>query len=154
MLKPETVATAPEPRVGWRGAVSTLRWQPAHSRVLGGSLIMLLGSGMVSIFNFAYNVAVARMLGPAEFGHAAAAVTLLMLVSAITLAFQLVCAKLVARNEYSPLRAAVYQRILKRSWKVGLVLGTGLLISAGPVSRYLNLPSSHIVTVLALGIAF
>src|SRR5512147_1355465 len=98
------------PRQSWREKIATLGAQPStHSRLLGGSLIMLVGSGVVSVLNFAYNVAVARLLGPAEFGHAAVAITLLMLVSALTLSFQLVCAKLVARNESMDAKAAVYQ---------------------------------------------
>src|SRR3954471_20826556 len=106
-MKPDTIATAP-PRLGWRDAVATLRSEPTHARVLGGSIIMLLGSVLVSVFNFGYNVAVARMLGPASFGHAAAVGTLLMLVSAITLSFQLVAAKFIARNDTVEGKAAVY----------------------------------------------
>lgn len=149
-----SLATAPPPRLGWRDAVATLRSEPTHARVLGGSLIMLLGSGLVSVVNFGYNVAVARMLGPASFGHAAAAVTLLMLVSAITLSFQLVCAKFVARNETPAGKAAVYSSMTKRAFRVGIVLGTALLLASSYVSHYLNLPSPWIVILLALGIAF
>jgi O-antigen/teichoic acid export membrane protein len=65
-----------------------------QSRLLGESLIMLAGSVVVSVLNFSYNVAVARLLG-----HVAVVITLLMFVSSITLSFQLVCAKLVARND-------------------------------------------------------
>src|SRR4051794_36225536 len=97
-MEPSPTLTEPQ-RLHWRSAMSTFRSEPSHSRILGGSIVMLLGSGLVSGVNFAYNVAVARLLGPSLFGHAAAAVTLLMLVSAVTLAFQLVCAKLVARND-------------------------------------------------------
>ena len=152
-MKPGTLAPDP-PRLGWRDAVATLRSEPAHTRILGGSIIMLLGSGLVSVVNFGYNVAVARMLGPTAFGHAAAAVTLLMLVSAITLSFQLVCAKLVAKTDVKSERAAVYSSLLKQSWGVGLVLGSALLLASGPVARYLNLPSPLIVILLALGITF
>jgi O-antigen/teichoic acid export membrane protein len=152
-MKPGALAPAP-PRLGWRDAVATLRSEPAHTRILGGSIIMLLGSGLVSAVNFGYNVAIARLLGPTAFGHAAAAVTLLMLVSAITLSFQLVCAKLVAKTESKSERAAIYSALLRRSWGVGLILGTALLLASGPVSRYLNLPSPFIVVLLALGIAF
>ena len=152
-MKPGTLAPDP-PRLGWRDAVATLRSEPAHTRILGGSIIMLLGSGLVSVVNFGYNVAVARMLGLTAFGHAAAAVTLLMLVSAITLSFQLVCAKLVAKTDVKSERAAVYSSLLKQSWGVGLVLGSALLLASGPVARYLNLPSPLIVILLALGITF
>jgi O-antigen/teichoic acid export membrane protein len=99
-------------------------------------------------------VAVARMLGPAAFGHAAAAVTLLMLVSAITLSFQLVCAKFVARNETDAGKSAVYITLTKRAWRVGIMLGSALILCSGIVARYLNLPSPWIVILLALGIAF
>jgi O-antigen/teichoic acid export membrane protein len=153
MKTDSTLVTAP-PRLGWRDAVATLRSEPTHARVLGGSIIMLVGSGLVSAINFGYNVAVARMLGPAAFGHAAAAVTLLMLVSAITLSFQLVCAKFVARNETFAGKAEVYSALMKRAFRVGVVLGTALLLASGYVSRYLNLPSPRIVALLALGIAF
>src|SRR3954463_13364199 len=123
-MKPAgTIATAP-PRLGWRDAVATLRSEPSHARVLGGSIIMLLGSALVSVFNFGYNVAVARMLGPAAFGHAAAAGTLLMLVSAITLSFQLVCAKMIARNDTVEGKAAVYATTRRQAWSVGLILGS------------------------------
>ena len=125
-----------------------------QSRLLGGSLIMLSGSALVSILNFAYNVAVARLLGPSEFGHAALAITLLMLVSAITLSFQLVCAKLVARNDSAEAKAAVYQALLRRAWKIGLALGVGLMFASGPVARYLNLPTPWMIIVLAAGFAF
>ncbi|MGZ4788162.1 MAG: oligosaccharide flippase family protein [Terriglobales bacterium] len=153
-MKPATtVATAPS-RLGWRDAVATLRTESTHARVLGGSIIMLVGSGLVSAVNFGYNIAVARMLGPSAFGHAAAAVTLLMLVSAITLSFQLVCAKFVARNESASGKAAVYSALTHRAWFVGAILGTSLFLASGYVARYLHLPSRSIVMLLALGIAF
>lgn len=115
---------------------------------------MLVGSGLVSAVNFGYNVAVARMLGPADFGHAAAAVTLLMLVSAITLAFQLVCAKFVAKNESDRAKSAVYSTLLRRAWHVGLALGSLLILCSSPMAHYLRLPSPSLVVMLALGISF
>jgi O-antigen/teichoic acid export membrane protein len=122
--------------------------------MLNGSLVLLLGTGMVTLLNFGYNVAVARLLGPAGFGHAAAAVTLLMLVSALTLSFQLVCAKLVARNESVQARAAVYYGLLRRAWFFGILLGSAVMLGSEQLALYLNLPSSHEVVLLALGIAF
>ncbi len=126
MDNPGAITTA-APRRTWRGAVASFRAQRhTQSRLLGGSLIMLVGSAVVSGLNFFYNVAVARLLGPADFGHAAVAITLLMFVSAVTLSFQLVCAKLVARNDIDEVKAAVYSRLLRNSWIVGLAIGAGL----------------------------
>ena len=72
----------------------------SHAKILNGSIMLLIGSIFVSLANFGYNIGVARLLGPSDFSHAAAAVTILMLISAITLAFQLVCTKLVAKAEH------------------------------------------------------
>jgi O-antigen/teichoic acid export membrane protein len=137
----------------WRHALLLVRGT-ANSRILGGSLVMLFGSSLVSAVNFGYNIAVARLLGPVAFGHAAAAVTLLMLVSAITLAFQLVCAKFVARNETAAAKSQVYRQLLRRAWIVGILLGSGLCAASGVVAQYLHLPSAALVIVLSAGIAF
>src|SRR5579871_5409822 len=97
--------------------------ESAPARVLGGSLIMLFSSTAVSGINFITNVVMARLLGPSLFGQIAVATTLLMLASCIPLAYQMVCAKFVARNESAGGKAAVYRGLLKSSWRVSLSLG-------------------------------
>jgi O-antigen/teichoic acid export membrane protein len=121
--------------------------------MLGGSIIMLVGSVFVSLANFGYNIGAARLLGPSEFSQAAAAVTILMLISAITLAFQLVCAKLVAKAATVPAKAAAYQRLLKRAWAVGIGLGGFMLLANSVLTTYLRLSSPLIITMLAIGLA-
>src|SRR5512146_2606209 len=155
MADSEILATLPA-RLGWRDGLARLRSHSSQTRIVGGSVIMLVGSTLVSVMNFGYNVALARMLkGPADFGNAAVGGgTLLMLASCITLSFQLVCAKFVAKNETPGAKAAVYHTLLRRSWFVGVLLSSALLLAAGSVARYLNLPTPDIVIVLALGIAF
>ena len=150
----ENETEAPSRRTGWRAALLRLRVEPSRSRILGGSLVMLVGSGLVSAVNFGYNIAVARLLGPLGFGNAAAVVTLLMLGSAITLAFQLVCAKLVARSETPGGRAAVFSLLMRRAWMVGILLGSALALLSRTIAAYLNLPSSSLVIILAAGVAF
>jgi O-antigen/teichoic acid export membrane protein len=151
--KPETIFALPQP-TGWRGAVANLRHQPSYPLIVGGSVMMLVGSAIVNGFNFGYNVAVARLLGPAAFGHVSAAVTLLMLVSSITLSFQLVCAKFIARNETVGAKSAVYQALRRRAWIVGIVLAGVIVLTSSQIAGYLNLPSPSIVILLACGIAF
>ena len=126
----------------------------SSSRILGGSLIMLTGSGLVSVLNFSYNLVLVRLLGPLGFGNAAAAVTLLMLASAITLAFQLVSAKLVARSDAPAARAGVYALLLRRAWITGLLLGAAMTLFSRSVAAYLNLPSPSLVVLLAAGLTF
>ena len=132
-----------------------VRWVPqyaSHARILNGSIILLIGSVVVSLANFGYNIGVARMLGPSDFSHAAAAVTILMLISAITLAFQLVCTKLIARAEAVEAKAAVFQHLMRRAWVVGLGLGVFMLLASGALTTYLRLSSPWIIILLAIGL--
>ncbi|HSM85546.1 MAG TPA: oligosaccharide flippase family protein [Candidatus Limnocylindrales bacterium] len=126
----------------------------AHSLVLGGSIIMLVSSTAVSGINFGSNVVMARLLGPAGFGQVAVATTMLMLASSVTLSFQLVCAKFVARNQDVPAKSAVFHSLLRKSWVFSLALGALLVVARHPLASYLNLPDKRILLLLAIGIAF
>jgi O-antigen/teichoic acid export membrane protein len=126
----------------------------SQSRVVSGSLVLLGGSGLVSLINLAYNVGIARLLGPVAFGEVAAVYTLLMLISAITLSFQLVCAKFVAQNETPGGKAAVYRALLIRSWQFGAAIALLLVLFSKPISGYLNINSPWLVIFLAVGITF
>jgi O-antigen/teichoic acid export membrane protein len=125
----------------------------ARSTMLNGSAIMLVAMMLVNIFNFAYNMVMARMLGPGAFGNINAAVTMLLLASCISLAFQLVCAKFVARNHADSSKAAVVHSLLGKAWIASLALGAVLFLAQKPVATYLNVPSPWIVGLLAIGIA-
>src|SRR3979409_2168257 len=93
------------------------------SQLLGGSLTLLAGSGLVGVTNLIYNVATARLLGPTGFAHATAVYTLLMLLSAITLSFQVVCAKYVAKSSSAEDKASVFASLHQRSWLAGIAIG-------------------------------
>jgi O-antigen/teichoic acid export membrane protein len=129
-----------------------LRRRDPRSLVVNGSILMLLSTSLVSVLNFAYNVVMARMLGPSMFGHVTAMVTLLMLASCVTLAFQLVCAKFVARNDRPGAKAAVYRSLRGKSWMLSLVMGGALFVARVPMANYLHLPDPYISAVLAIGI--
>jgi O-antigen/teichoic acid export membrane protein len=124
------------------------------AQFLSGSLTLLAGSGLVGVMNLVYNLAIARLLGPSGFGHATAVYTLLMLMSAVTLSFQIVCAKLVAGHESSAEKAAVYAGLHRRAWMVGIGTGLLLILARDVVAAYLNLPDPVLITFLGLGTAF
>jgi O-antigen/teichoic acid export membrane protein len=124
------------------------------SRVLSGSVIMLMGSALVSILNFSYNVVVARKLGPADFGNVSAIATLLMMASALTQSFQLVCAKFVARNESFWAKSKVYRGLMKQAWVISVLAGAGLVFLKDPLVSLLKLPSTTLITFLAVAVAF
>src|SRR6202163_2806907 len=124
------------------------------SQILGGSLTLLAGSGLVGMTNLVYNVVTARLLGPAGFAHATAVYTILMLVSCVTLAFQVVSAKYIARTSLEEDRAKVFANLHRRSWLAGIAIGTLLYLFEGPLTNYLNLPDPVLISLLALGAAF
>lgn len=125
-----------------------------RQKLVGGSLTLLAGSGLVGVTNLVYNVATARLLGPTGFAHATAVYTLLMLTSAITLSFQVVCAKYVASHETEEEKAALFASLHLRAWMAGVGLGLLLFLFNRVIQAYLNLPDPILISLLALGTAF
>jgi len=140
------MTTLPEAQATIRsGYVEILR-----GHVVRGSAILLLSTGLVAATNLLYNILIARMLGASGFGHASALYTLLMLVAAIPLSFQIVTSKFIARNSETIVRAQIYASMLRRAWQVGL--GIALLLAAGSayLKSYFNLPAQHDLVLLAI----
>lgn len=123
-------------------------------RLLNGSAIMLLSSVFVGGMNLIYNFAVAHQLGAEKFGHASVIYTLLMLLSSVTLSFQLVCSKYIARSGSVAERVAIYRLLHRWAWAAGLAVGCALALVSSSVARYLNLPTTEFILVLAAGIIF
>ena len=124
------------------------------AQVLSGSAVLLTGLALVTTFNFTYNMAVARLLGPAAFGHASVIYTLLTLMAAVTLSFQIVSAKVVAQQTSAQAKAAAYRKLHRSAWLGGLLSGGLLVLLRGTIAHYLNLPGSGLVVWLAVGVAF
>src|SRR5208283_3406690 len=124
------------------------------SQLFGGVLTLLAGSGLVGVTNLVYNVVTARLLGPTGFAHATAVYTLLMLMSGITLSFQVVCAKYVAKSPSAEGRARVFASLHERAWIAGIGLGVLLFLVKRALTTYLNLPDASLISLLALGTAF
>ena len=124
------------------------------SKLLGGSLTLLAGSGLVGITNFIYNIATARLLGPTGFANVTAVYTLLMLMSAITLTYQVVVAKYVAKSETTAEKTAVFTSLHKQAWIAGASIGLALMLFRTAISSYLNLPDSLLIVLLAMGTVF
>jgi len=125
-----------------------------RAAIFSGSMTLLVGSGLVSAINLIYNIVLARSLGATGFGQAVSVYTLLMLLSAVTLSFQFVCSKFVAKNNSLAAKAAVYSILHRRSWQAGAIVGTALAVASPAISRYLNLPDPMLLVILAVGTAF
>lgn len=125
-----------------------------QARIVSGSVVLLSGSGLTTGLNLAYNVAVARFLGPKGYGHAAAVYTLLTLISAATLSFQIIAAKVVAQQQSSEGKSAVYRDFHRASWACGFLAAFLLLLFQKQIAAYLRLPSPVLILLLAVGAAF
>lgn len=122
--------------------------------MLSGSFVLLSGSGLATVVNFAYNIAVARFLGPKSFGNATAVYTLLTLISAVTLSFQLISAKVVAQQKTPEGKCAGYRGFHRGAWACGIFIALLLLLFQSAIADYLNLPSPVLIVLIAIGIAF
>lgn len=125
-----------------------------RARVLSGSFIMLLSSILVGGLNLIYNFAIAHALGADKFGHASVVYTMLMLLSSVTLSFQILCSKFVARSATEPERVAIYYLLHRRAWLCSAGVGVALAAANPLISRYLNLPTRNLVYLLALAAVF
>ena len=125
-----------------------------QSRIVSGSVILLSGSGLTTAVNLAYNIVIARFLGPKGFGHATAVYTILTLISAVTLSFQIISAKVVAQQGSPEGKAAVYRGFHRGAWGCGILVALTLLLFQRTIADYLNLPSPALVALLAIGAAF
>jgi O-antigen/teichoic acid export membrane protein len=125
-----------------------------QARIVSGSVVLLSGSTLATAINLAYNVAVARFLGPMGYGHATAVYTLLTIISAVTLSFQIIAAKVVAQQESAGGKGAVYRDFHRAAWGCGLLVAFLLLVFERQIAGYLKLPSPVLIALLAVGAAF
>ena len=109
--------------------------------VLSGSVIMLVSSGFVGALNLLYTLAIAHQLGAAGFGQASAVYTVLMLLSAVHLSFQLLCSKFIARSDSLPEKISIYRYFHRRAWIYGIGVGLALFFARSLISTYLNVPT-------------
>ncbi len=115
---------------------------------------MLLGSGLTTATNLAYNIVVARYLGPGGFGQATVVYTLLTILSAATLSYQIVSSKAVAQQDSIERKAAAYRGFHRSSWQCGLLVALLLFLFRQSIADYLNLSDATLISLLAIGCAF
>jgi O-antigen/teichoic acid export membrane protein len=125
-----------------------------QARIVSGSVVLLSGSGLTTGINLAYNIVVARFLGPKGFGHATVVYTILTLISAVTLSFQIIAAKVVAQQPSDEAKSAVYRGFHRASIVCGVLVALVLLLFRQAIANYLNLPDSNLIALLAVGTAF
>lgn len=130
------------------------RSKSLQARIVGGSIVLLSSSGLTTAINLVYNIEIARFLGAKGFGHATVVYTLLTLLSAVTLAFQIITSKVIAQQESVADRTAVYRFFHRVTWVCGIIVALALIAFEGPIANYLNLADPMLVALIAVGAAF
>jgi O-antigen/teichoic acid export membrane protein len=117
-------------------------------------MVLLSGSGLATILSLAYNIVIGWYLGPKSFGHATVVYSLLVLLSAISFAFQIVAAKLVAKQPSAEMKAAVYRSLHRSAIGCGISVALVLFLFRQGIAGYLNLPDSSLIAMLAVAAGF
>lgn len=125
-----------------------------QARIVSGSFVLLSGSTLATAINFAYNITVARFLGPNGFGQATAVYTILTLLASVTLSFQIISAKIVAQQPSLEAKSAGYRGFQRAAWVCGIFVALMILLFRSSIADYLNLPSPVLIGIIAIGIAF
>lgn len=125
-----------------------------QAKIISGSVVLLSGSGLTTAINLAYNIVLAQFLGPKGFGHATVVYTLLTILSALTLSFQIISTKLVAQQSSPEAMTAIYRSFHRVALVCGLFVAAVLFVLQHSIAGYLNLPDARLVALLAIGAAF
>jgi O-antigen/teichoic acid export membrane protein len=134
--------------------VSPNKAKALHARIVSGSMVLMTGYGLTTVINLGYNVIIAKFLGPADFGHATVVYTVLTILSAIALAFQFACAKVVAQQTTPEAKAQCYRVFHRAAWASSLVVALALFASQRWIANYLKLPDAVFIEWLAIAFAF
>lgn len=117
-------------------------------------MVLLSGSTVATILSLAYNLVVGWFLGPKSFGHATVVYSLLVLLSAISFAFQIVAAKVVAQQSSAETKAQAYVNFHRSALGCGIFVAFVLFLFRQGITEYLNLPDSALIAMLAVAAGF
>jgi len=101
--------------------------------LFSGSAVMVLGSNVTNLLNYAYHLVMGRLLGPGNYGELAVLISLIGLLGIIPLSFNLVIVRFVSAA-HSPKEITGFINWLQ---KRTILLALGILVLITVVSPYL-----------------
>ena len=121
---------------------------------LGGGAVFLAGAALVHGGNYAFNVVLGRLLGPARFSELSLIVTFMLVLTFAATTVQTTAARFVAMSG-DPESTARLQSWLVRSVRpAGLALGLLLAVAAPGLASLFRLSSATPLLLLAAGVPF
>ncbi|KKQ86609.1 MAG: Polysaccharide biosynthesis protein [Berkelbacteria bacterium GW2011_GWA2_38_9] len=122
-------------------------------KLIKGGIVIIAGTLIGSVANYAYNTLTGRFLGPENYGIFTSLMSLLAIVSVPMMAIQTVSAKFsskfLAENRLGKVRALV-SSLHRRLWPIGVAAALMIMILSGFVGRYLHIPSLVPIFILAI----
>lgn len=104
-----------------------------QSRIVSGTMVLLSGSTLATILSLVYNIVIGWFLGPKNFGHATVVYSLLVLLSAVSFAFQIVTSKVVAQQSSPQTKAQIYRSLHRSAVLCGIFVAVVLEIGRAHV---------------------
>lgn len=124
-----------------------------RARIVAGSAVLLSGSTLATVLSLLYNIVIARYLGPQGYGQATVVYTILTFVSALTLSFQIIVAKVVAQQTTEEGKSAAYRHLNRDAWMCALLVGIALVLFQREIADYLQV-STLLIDLIAVGCVF
>ncbi|HKR27972.1 MAG TPA: oligosaccharide flippase family protein [Acidobacteriaceae bacterium] len=124
-----------------------------RARIVAGSAVLLSGSTLATVLSLLYNIVIARYLGPQGYGQATVVYTILTFVSALTLSFQIIVAKVVAQQTTEEGKSAAYRHLNRDAWMCALLVGIALMLFRHEIADYLQV-STLLIDLMAVGCVF
>ncbi len=120
-------------------------------KTLSPQQIFMLSAFIVNAGNYAYNLILGRMLGPAAFADAVILITLLLVLSFVAMTFQLTVVKFIAELDAESHNSFV-QKAYQYAISTGIVLGAAMVIFASDLQALFQTESSFMFTVFGMAV--
>ncbi len=132
--------------------------QTAARQLAAGGATLALAMVVANGANYLLNIALGRWLTPVEFADANLAVTLMLLLTAVAVSFQLISARFVgvavAERRGSAEIMSIAGWLERRALLIGLATGGLLIAGAGPLAQLFRVESWVTFAVLGAGMPF
>ena len=127
------------------------------SHFLRSSSIFFIGAIVGSIFNYLFAMSMGRMMGPTNYGVLVALFSLMALITIPTGVVATVAIRFTAafktRNEIGKIQSLFYL-LSKNIFYIALAVAVILAAAAGPINKFLNIPSRLPTILLGVAIIF
>lgn len=122
--------------------------------LFSGSVVMVIGSNLVSFINYLYHVVMGRMLGPAGYGELAAIISLVGLLGMIPGSLNLVVIKYISSAKTKEEIASLVNWLKTKIFLASLIFSLVILITSSLISSFLNINKISYLILVSVSFLF